>query len=755
MKYLNQLKHTTIKYFPDGIINFLLITGSFCGFLSAFNIGYHGILVYPLLLIFSIVFAILYHCVPLQRIIMYTLLFVIYFAGLVKYGIYINAGFYIIINKIQESFGMFLNISTYQEYMTLVDAEYEAVSLCVLFISVLFLLMVNVIVTDKKRILAGIITTLPLLCIPLYVHAEPSILWQAALISGYLLLLFGKYIQHKEGHYSIKRLCLSKLIFSGILYIVTLFFLILINLVFPLHVYNKTYEENTYKVNGYETVSNFIRFGFSGLFNDYNAVGGMSRGQLGGINSIRPDYETDLIVEFAPFSTDTFYLKGFTGAEYTSKRWLSEAESDLFSYEYYDSYVNLENMYKYFLDYEYSAKAVLRLRNVGASVLCEYVPYYSEFHTVDPSIYDEEYCEYEFYPYLHEFSHDSYDKRDEEELANYLQIPEENIPVLKSIVKKEQIHGSTEEIIQQLTYFFAENYTYSMSPGKTPNKADFVNYFLEENKKGYCSHFASAAVLFLRYMGIPARYVEGYAIQPHNMSDGVLQNNLSYDDFYDGYNPLGETGVIRVDVDDSQAHAWVEYWDYNFGWRVAEFTPASDGSEDYSDFWDDFADMMSRNPLAGNTTALLDNSQNGQGLIDAQAFQNGVSTGLKIFKYGMLLLIVIFIIYHLTRFYCSYYSGDVCGNYMRIYNKIYGLARKKVPDFNTMHSHAEQLEIINDYMNKKKALPQDVQKKLPELAKKLEQLSYSNLPVESILSTSEDKEFKKILFTLWRILRAK
>ncbi|MDE5564872.1 MAG: transglutaminase-like domain-containing protein, partial [Oscillospiraceae bacterium] len=48
--------------------------------------------------------------------------------------------------------------------------------------------------------------------------------------------------------------------------------------------------------------------------------------------------------------------------------------------------------------------------------------------------------------------------------------------------------------------------SYSLSPGKTPQSRDFVSYFLLENKKGYCTHYATAAVLLTRMAGIPARY---------------------------------------------------------------------------------------------------------------------------------------------------------------------------------------------------------------------------------------------------------
>ena len=38
-----------------------------------------------------------------------------------------------------------------------------------------------------------------------------------------------------------------------------------------------------------------------------------------------------------------------------------------------------------------------------------------------------------------------------------------------------------------------------------------MTYFLNGSRRGYCMHYASAAVLLLRTVGIPARYVSGFA----------------------------------------------------------------------------------------------------------------------------------------------------------------------------------------------------------------------------------------------------
>ncbi|QNM04418.1 transglutaminase family protein [Qiania dongpingensis] len=94
--------------------------------------------------------------------------------------------------------------------------------------------------------------------------------------------------------------------------------------------------------------------------------------------------------------------------------------------------------------------------------------------------------------------------------------------------------------------------TYTLTPGLTPEGKDFVQYFLTENHQGYCRHFASAAALLLRSAGVPARYVEGYAVSPEAETD--------------------EDGWIRLP--DSSAHAWVEIYVSGMGWIPVETTGA-------------------------------------------------------------------------------------------------------------------------------------------------------------------------------------
>ena len=102
---------------------------------------------------------------------------------------------------------------------------------------------------------------------------------------------------------------------------------------------------------------------------------------------------------------------------------------------------------------------------------------------------------------------------------------------------------------EQVTRWLAEQCVYDPDTPATPEGEDFAEYFLTTGR-GYCMHFATAATLLLREMGVPARYVTGYVADVRR----------------------GET----VEVPDYAAHAWVEIYLSGYGWYPVEVTPGYD-----------------------------------------------------------------------------------------------------------------------------------------------------------------------------------
>ncbi|MEW6555522.1 MAG: transglutaminaseTgpA domain-containing protein [Actinomycetota bacterium] len=97
--------------------------------------------------------------------------------------------------------------------------------------------------------------------------------------------------------------------------------------------------------------------------------------------------------------------------------------------------------------------------------------------------------------------------------------------------------------------FLKDAYEYSLDVPPLLEGADAVDYFLFEEQRGYCEHFASAYAVLCRLNGVPARVVTGYATGERN--------------------PF--TGLYEVSLDD--AHAWVEIYIEGIGWLTREPTP--------------------------------------------------------------------------------------------------------------------------------------------------------------------------------------
>ena len=143
---------------------------------------------------------------------------------------------------------------------------------------------------------------------------------------------------------------------------------------------------------------------------------------------------------------------------------------------------------------------------------------------------------------------------------NYLDVPEDLQEILDTYANYAMGHLLYEGIPSfydfaqriQITKLFSEylnaHCQYDDNAPAAPEGVDPVYYFLTESHRGYCMHYASAVTLMLRAVGVPARYVSGFAAE------------VSPD--------------RRTDVPDRAAHAWVEVWIDGFGWYPVEVTPA-------------------------------------------------------------------------------------------------------------------------------------------------------------------------------------
>ena len=119
---------------------------------------------------------------------------------------------------------------------------------------------------------------------------------------------------------------------------------------------------------------------------------------------------------------------------------------------------------------------------------------------------------------------------------------------LLAILAEEGITGGP-DAIEQVAEFVKSRARYDLFTKPIPEDAgDFAVYFLTESRQGYCVHFATAATLLYRSLGIPARYVSGFTCN-------IAMANT--------WTPVA----------DENAHAWVEVLVDGVGWMPVEVTP--------------------------------------------------------------------------------------------------------------------------------------------------------------------------------------
>ncbi|MCK6440198.1 MAG: transglutaminase domain-containing protein, partial [Planctomycetes bacterium] len=112
--------------------------------------------------------------------------------------------------------------------------------------------------------------------------------------------------------------------------------------------------------------------------------------------------------------------------------------------------------------------------------------------------------------------------------------------------------SSPQRLATDLEDWFSRSGGFTYSLQQRPSGPDAIVRFIcdEAQRSGHCEYFATAMVLVLRYLGVPARMCAGYA--PEKAPDEKLQ----------------------WEIKECNAHAWVEVWFADSGWRVYDPTAA-------------------------------------------------------------------------------------------------------------------------------------------------------------------------------------
>jgi hypothetical protein len=135
-----------------------------------------------------------------------------------------------------------------------------------------------------------------------------------------------------------------------------------------------------------------------------------------------------------------------------------------------------------------------------------------------------------------------------------LDVPEREKEALDAVIEELRLRGANRErALQALGGFFADKFSYSTWQGRPRARGTNdtpLGRFLLTTRSGHCEYFATATVLLLRRLEIPARYAVGYVV--HEGS--------------------GRKYVVRQ----RDAHAWCLVWDESSQtWQDFDTTPAS------------------------------------------------------------------------------------------------------------------------------------------------------------------------------------
>jgi transglutaminase-like putative cysteine protease len=138
----------------------------------------------------------------------------------------------------------------------------------------------------------------------------------------------------------------------------------------------------------------------------------------------------------------------------------------------------------------------------------------------------------------------------------YLQLPDSLPPRIRDLAQQVTKDAKTPyEKVRAIENYLRTSgeYKYETKDVQMPAPGeDFVDQFLFETRRGYCDHFSTSMAVMLRTIGIPARWVKGFAPGHRVGSDG--------------------NGNELVEVRNKDAHSWVEVYFPGHGWIPFEAT---------------------------------------------------------------------------------------------------------------------------------------------------------------------------------------
>lgn len=160
------------------------------------------------------------------------------------------------------------------------------------------------------------------------------------------------------------------------------------------------------------------------------------------------------------------------------------------------------------------------------------VSYYSSDGSWDSLSLPEEYAQ-------DELSYRSY------ATTEYTALPEGTKAHVLQFIQQAGLRADSPDIIAEVASYVRSCASYDLDTQPYPTE-DYAVYFLQNAETGYCVHYATAAAVIYRALGIPARVTDGFLFR-------------------------AQAGEV-VDMLQANEHAWVEVYLDGLGWIPVEVT---------------------------------------------------------------------------------------------------------------------------------------------------------------------------------------
>ncbi len=273
------------------------------------------------------------------------------------------------------------------------------------------------------------------------------------------------------------------------------------------------------------------------------------------------DLDTPLLSVTATYAGKAYLRRTSFGA-YTGSSWLAATE--------YDGLLNNTYSMNYLFGVAVQASGVER-QSMQIEHLVSGLQYTLPYHLDDSLLYyqtqtsDTAYIgstgsKYAAYYYPYEYlldsgvktgklgSYSTAEKSYRDFVYNeYLALPDSSKTYMNGIIAQKGWTKNTANIIRMVASYIANSAAYDLEYNRAlDSESDVYVSFLRDYKTGVCQHYAGAATLLYRALGIPARYTVGYTAQTKE-NEAVI-------------------------VKSGNAHAWVEIYLDGIGWTYVEVT---------------------------------------------------------------------------------------------------------------------------------------------------------------------------------------